>query len=83
MKTLALANKKIDLLYAEKILGINKIRWRKIQTIFTSTIKNYLNVFTFRLKFKKKLHQALLDKTSSLFNAEFKILCKILFKINK
>ena len=74
MKTLALANKKIDLLYAEKILGINKIRWHKIQTIFTSTIKNYLNVFTFRLKFKKKLHQALLDKTSSLFNAEFKIL---------
>jgi len=34
----------------------------------------------FRLRFKKRLHQVLLDKKSSLFNTEFKILSKILLK---
>ena len=79
-KTLDIANKKMDLIYSDKVLLTNKNTWGKTKKIFQFTIKNYFKIIIFRLRFKKRLHQVLLDKKSSLFNTEFEILSKILLK---
>ena len=79
-KTLILANKKIDFIYLIRAMRINKTMWYKSKKIFQVIIKNYFEVIIFRLRFIKSLDQALLEKKSSLFNEEFKILNKILLK---